>query len=269
MHTLSLSPGIDLAYHIDDFTDPWTSPETIICLHGLAEGSIAWRAWVPTLGRHYRIVRPDQRGFADSTPMPESFDWSLDIVGADLLKLMDNLQLPRVHLVSAKFGGTVGMRFAAKHPDRVSSLSVVSSPVSLRKSLGTQIPWWKDVLAEKDGVRKWAGMTMAGRLGSKATPEATAWWTDLMGAAPASTVDGIMRNLVEIDVTQDLPNIRCPTLIATTTGSGLGSVDSVREWQRQIPNSELVVLDSDSYHVAAAEPDKCAGIVLRFLKGLN
>jgi len=268
MPTLSLSHGVDLAYQIDDFTDPWTTPETVVCLHGLAEGGIAWRSWVPTLGRHYRVVRPDQRGFAASTPMPEDFDWSLDVFIADLVKLVDTLELPRFHLVSAKFGGTVAMRFAAQYPERVSSLSVISSPVSLRKSLGDQIPWWREVVA-KEGVRKWANMTMQGRLGRNATPAESAWWTDLMGSAPASTVIGIMRNLVEVDVTADLKAIRCPTLIATTTGSGLGSVESVKEWQRQIPDSKLVVLDSDSYHVAAAEPDECAAIVLRFLQETN
>jgi hypothetical protein len=55
-----------------------------------------------------------------------------------------------------------------------------------------------------------------------------------------------MRNLIEIDVTPDLPNIRCPTLVMPTTGSGLGSVEAIKDWQRLIPRSELVVLDNDS-----------------------
>jgi hypothetical protein len=51
---------------------------------------------------------------------------------------------------------------------------------------------------------------MGGRLGSDAAPDATEWWTELMGSAHTSTVVGIMRNLIELDVTSDLPNNPLP-----------------------------------------------------------
>jgi hypothetical protein len=89
------------------------------------------------------------------------------------------------------------MRFAAKYPRLVKSLSVVSSSTPLRKSLGQQIPAWQKLIKAK-GVRSWASSTMSGRLGSDSPPEATAWWTELMGSAHTSTVVGIMRNLIEV-----------------------------------------------------------------------
>jgi hypothetical protein len=53
---------------------------------------------------------------------------------------------------------------------------------------------------------------------------------------------------------------------SSTTGSLLGSVDAVRTWQQRIAGSELAVVDSDSYHVAAAKPDDCAQKVLAFVR---
>jgi 3-oxoadipate enol-lactonase len=267
MPTFTLSPGAELFYEVDDFTDPWSSPETIVFLHGLAETSVAWRPWVPHFARRYRTIRIDQRGFGNSTPMPEEFKWSIDVPADDLTRLADDLKLSSFHLVSAKFGGTVAMRFAAKYPERLKSLSVVSSPTSLRKSLGKQIPGWQALIKE-EGVRSWAASTMNGRLGSDALPEATAWWIDLMGSAHPSTVAGIMRNLIEVDVTFDLPHIKCPTLVVTTTGSGLGSVEAVKDWQQLIPRSDLIVIKDDSYHVAAAKPDLCAKSVREFIDRL-
>ncbi len=268
MPTFTLSPGAELFYEVDDFTDPWSSPETIVFLHGLAETFVAWRPWVPHFARHYRTIRIDQRGFGNSTPMPEEFKWSIDVPADDLARLADDLRLSSFHLVSAKFGGTVAMRFAAKYPERVKSLSVVSSPTSLRKSLGKQIPGWQKLIKE-EGIRSWAASTMGGRLGSDAPPEATEWWTDLMGSAHPTTVVGIMRNLIEIDVTSDLPHIKCPTIVVTTKGSGLGSVEAVKDWQSSIPRSELIVIDDNSYHVAAAKPDKCASIVEAFIRRVD
>jgi len=40
--TLLLSPGADLYYRVDDFTDPWTKTETILLCHGNNESHRAW-----------------------------------------------------------------------------------------------------------------------------------------------------------------------------------------------------------------------------------
>jgi len=266
MPSLALSPGVELFYRIDDYTDPWTEPQTVLCLHGLAESGEAWRGWVPHLARRWRVVRPDLRGFGASTPMPAGFDWSVDVPVEDVARLARELGLTRFHLVSCKFGGTVAMRFAARYPELVETLSVVSAPVSLQESLGSQIPGWARLL-ETGGVRGWAAETMANRLGSAVPAEAARWWTDLMGRTADSTVAGIFRTLAQVDIRDDLPRIQCPTLIVTTTGSGLGPVDYMRSWQRRIPDSRLEVIDSDSYHVAAAMPDHCARAVAAFIAG--
>jgi 3-oxoadipate enol-lactonase len=265
MPNINISPGVDLFYQIDDFTDPWSSPETVVFLHGLAESGEAWRAWVPHFARNYRVIRIDQRGFGRSTPTPADFPWSIDVPADDLAYFATQLGLSRFHVVSAKFGGTVAMRFASKYPDRVKSLSIVSAPTSLRKSLGTKIPGWMS-LVQSEGVRSWASSTMKGRLGSETSPVALDWWTEMMGTAPASTMIGIFRILADIDVTSDLEHIRCPSLVITTTGSALGSVDDVRQWQHRIPRSELLAINSDSYHIAASRPDECAQKVLAFIK---
>src|SRR5437868_1618199 len=118
MPTLS-SADLDLHYCVDDFTDPWKKPEPILMLHGNAESSLAWYAWVPHLARHYRVVRADRRGFGASSPMPEGFAWSFDLLIEDHLRLMDSLGIQRFHLVGAKWGGTLARVFAARQPKRV------------------------------------------------------------------------------------------------------------------------------------------------------
>lgn len=63
MPTCHSSPDLEMHYRIDDFTDPWTEPETILMLHGNCESGTAWYAWVPHLARCFRVVRPDMRGY--------------------------------------------------------------------------------------------------------------------------------------------------------------------------------------------------------------
>ena len=67
MPTFQSTPDLEMHYEVNDFTDPWRTKETILLLHGNAESGAAWYGWVPTLARHYRVVRPDMRGFGRST----------------------------------------------------------------------------------------------------------------------------------------------------------------------------------------------------------
>ena len=125
MPTFATAPDAQLHYLVDDLTDPWTKPETILLLHGNCESSLAWYAWVPRLARRFRVVRPDMRGYGASTPMPRDFRWSLDVIIDDYIRLMDSLGVQRFHLVGAKIGGIIARAFAARQPERVRTLTVV------------------------------------------------------------------------------------------------------------------------------------------------
>src|SRR5512146_2126088 len=95
MPTFRPSQDLNMHYEVDDFTDPWRQPETILLLHGNAESGLAWYAWVPDLARHYRVVRPDMRGFGQSTPVPADFPWTIDVPIDDFVALMDQLGIEK------------------------------------------------------------------------------------------------------------------------------------------------------------------------------
>ena len=258
------SSDLDMQYEVDDFTDPWRQPETVLLLHGAAESGLAWYAWVPKLARHYRIVRPDMRGFGQSTPMPRDYIWTLDSLIDDFCRLMDHLDIARFHLVGAKIGGTIARAFAARRPDRVMTLTVVGTPPPLRPDAVQRVP---DVIRdfETHGVEYWARQNMGTRLGSGFPPEGVAWWTQYMGRTAASTLIGFMGPIAAADIRADLPRISCPTQVIVTEQSTLGSVEETRAWQQQIPDSELLVLSGNSYHVAATHADLSAEATLAFL----
>ena len=119
---------------------------------------------------------------------------------------------------------------------------------------------------KSEGVAAFGRSTMAGRLGSKALPEEVEWWAEnIQGRSPRSTLIGYMGWVHGLDLREAVKKVRCPTLIITTTGSGLRTVESVKGWQSQIKGSELIVLESDAWHAAAALPDVCAKASAEFL----
>jgi len=264
MPTFLATPDFHMHYEVDDFTDPWQEKETILLLHGNAESSAAWYGWVPHLARRYRVVRPDMRGFGASTPMPRDFPWTLDGLIEDFVRLMDMLQTGRFHLVGAKIGGTIARAFAGRRPERIMTLTVVSTPPPMREGAAKRAPELAREF-ETQGVEHWARRTMAGRLGGAFPPEGVEWWIKFMGRTAVSTQIGFMKTIACADIRADLPRIRCPTFVITTDGSGLASVDDTRAWQQQIPNSTLMVLPGNSYHVAASHAERCAGATLDFI----
>ena len=263
MPKFRVSAGLDMHYQVDDFTDPWRKPATILLAHGNNESNLAWYGWVPLLARHYRVVRPDMRGFGDSTPMPRDYPWTLDAVIDDYARLMDALNVDRFHLVGAKIGGVISRVFAARRPDRIQTLTVVGSPPPVRLDLDTVAQRVREI--EEHGIEHWARRSMADRLGADFPRDGVEWWIKYMARTAVSSEAGFVGTINFSDITDDVRKIKCPMLVITTEGSGLASVAQTRAWQEQVPHSELVVLPGDSFHVAATDPDQCAQATLAFI----
>ena len=62
-----------------------------------------------------------------------------------------------------------------------------------------------------------------------------------------------------------LQRIAAPALVITEDRSKMNSIEKLRAYQVQIPNSRLVVIRSDAYHIAAANADECVTQPLAFL----
>jgi 3-oxoadipate enol-lactonase len=264
MPRLKVTDDLEMYYRDECFADQWSAPETMLLLHGNAESGEAWNGLMPVLGRRFRVVRPDMRGFGRSTAMKLDYKWSVDRIIADFMVLADALKLDRFHIGAAKVGVPMALRLAARHPGRVRSLAVMGGIVSGEVSVGARAASWLEHIESK-GVESWARWTMPGRLGSATPPEMMEGWSKLMGRTSQTTQLGFIRSVPAIDVRPDLPSIQCPTLVITTDGSGLGSIESVRGWQQMIPKSEFMVVAGDSYHVAATHPEICAEAMVDFI----
>lgn len=265
MPSLPMPDGCNIHFRLDDCTDPWTTSEAVIFLHGNAESGLAWYAWVPHFARHFRVIRPDMRGFGDSTPMPVDYDWSAGRIVDDYVTLLEHLGVTRVHVVAAKLGSLAAMLLAAQHPQLVASLTIAGVPASISKLVASGPP---TDLIETGGVEAWARVNMAARLGEDMPAEAVDWWTRFMGRTASSTQIGFVRKVAMFDVFDRLEEIVAPTLVITTEGSGIGSVAETAAWQQKISRSTLLVLPGKSYHVAASSPDLCATKTLAFIRSV-
>ena len=260
-----ISDDLDMYYEIDDFTDPWTKPETIVLHHGNCKSTRFWYRWVPILARHYKVVRLDARGLGRSSVPPPGYQWSLKNFAQDLKLFLDYLNLDKVHLVGETVGGTISMQFASDQPQRVRSLTVCSSPFRFTD------PYYLDSArkAEKDGVLAWARESMKRRLDpSRAGPEFVAWYANEMGKTSLRVVVETHDALVGNDLSDVLRRINVPTLLLSAESRPGYTQEYVREMERLIPGSKLAVFAGTFGFVHHSEPERCAEAVLAFLRGL-
>jgi 3-oxoadipate enol-lactonase len=239
----------DFFYREDWLGEPWRKPEPVVLLHGNDESSIEWYAWVPRMAQEYRLIRPDLPGLGHSN-IPRGFEYSLANLATFVTQAMDKAGVDSAHIVGAKTGGAVAMRFAADYPKRTRSLVVVGGPVSpIMIANPSPIP-------QRD------------RLGSNASKEMIAYWNTLFTKGDREGVKGLNKSLSNFDLAKEgvLQRITAPALVITADSSKMHSVEKARAYQVQIPNSRLVVIRSDAYHIAAANAEECVTHTLAFLK---
>lgn len=99
--------------------------DPVVLVHGLADDHRAWRKVVAPLQLERRVILYDFRGHGGTTL--GDADGTLVQLGDDLVALLDALELERVALAGFSLGGTIAMRAAIDHPDRVASLALVAT----------------------------------------------------------------------------------------------------------------------------------------------
>lgn len=239
----------DFFYREDWLGEPWRKPEAVVLIHGNDESSEEWYAWVPRLAQEYRVIRPDLPGLGHSN-IPRGFDYTLPNLATFVTQVMDRAGVDSAHIVGAKTGGAVATRFAADYPKRTRSLIVVGGPLATFK------------------VADPSPIPQRDRLGSNASKEMVAYWNTLFREGDREGVKGLNKSLSNYDFAKEgvLQRITAPTMVITGDRSKMHSVEKARAQQTQIPNSRLVVIRSDAYHIAAANAQECLTHTLAFLK---
>ncbi|WP_043498899.1 alpha/beta fold hydrolase [Georgenia sp. SUBG003] len=100
--------------------------EPVLLLHGFPQHWWAWRKVLPGLAARYRVLAPDLRG-AGWTDAPRH-GYEADQLVADVVALMNELEVDSVRLVGHDVGGILGYRLCIAHPQRFRRYVAVAAP---------------------------------------------------------------------------------------------------------------------------------------------
>jgi 3-oxoadipate enol-lactonase len=241
--------------------------EPLVLVHGLGDDHRAWRRMLPHLCLTSRVILYDFRGHGQTTAgRPEG---TLSQLSADLVALMDAVALDRANLAGFSLGGTIVMRTAIDHPDRVTRLI----PIATSSRVGRSAAEWYATRAE---------MVRAGAPELRATLEADT--RDVYSNRPdefaegwlirsQSTADPVgygnacaaMAGLNAQPLDPDLNRITAPTLVIAGDRDQLCPPRAAEIIRDALPGSRVAVIEGAGHPIPVERPDELAALVADFL----
>jgi len=264
MTTFRTSDGLTINYRVDDFTDPWASPETLVMLHSAMGRIERFDPMVPSLARHVRVVRMDLRGHGASAIPPPEEKLTMPRLVADVGELLDHLALPAAHFLGNSAGGYVCQNLALAHPQRVKSLCLFGSGTGLK---GTDAANWVEKIGD-EGLRPFFERTIAYRFAKDTDPSVVAWFLDEIARNSVPYLAKFVGLMTSLDWTDQLHRIGCPTLLVIPGDDMASKVRNYTPSLRRIPNITAVTYDGHRHNICDTVPDRCAADALAFLTTL-
>ena len=124
-------PGRVLADGIDTFYLEAGRGYPVILLHGLGSSNAGMLPTLDDLARDYRVIAPDIPGFGESSKPIRPYH--AGFFARWLVKLLDELDIPRAHIVGNSLGGRIALETALRAPERVDRLALLAPAVALKK----------------------------------------------------------------------------------------------------------------------------------------
>lgn len=260
-NTFTTADGLKLAYYIDDFTDPWRKPDTVLLLHAAMGNSRRWFQWVPKLARQYRVVRLDLRGHGNSEIPKATDDFSLSLLVSDVLALLDLVGARTAHVVGNSAGGYVSQQLAIHHPARVKTLALFGSTPGLKQSHApTWIPRIKEI-----GLKQFLADTIDERFDSAADPELVKWFIEQAASNDPAFIARFVLHMSTHDFMDEVSAIKAPTLIVAAGKERIGHAAAYQEMHKRIAGSELLYYDTAAHNICDGYASRCADDLVNFL----
>jgi pimeloyl-ACP methyl ester carboxylesterase len=264
MFSFQTSDRVKISYYVDDFTDPWKTPQTLVMVHSAMASGGRYYAMVPQLSRHFRVVRMDMRGHGRSEVPSESVALTMPRLVADVAELMDHLGLPSAHCVGNSAGGYVCQNLAIERPQRVKSLVLFGSGVGLK---GTDAANWVSQIG-KEGLRAFLARTIAYRFDPDVDPGCVSWFLDEAEKNNVPFLARFVGLMTTLDWTDQLHRIQCPTLLVIPGEDVDSKARNYDASLRLIRDIRSIRYEGKRHNVCDAVPDRCAHDVLSFLISL-
>jgi haloalkane dehalogenase len=243
-----------------------------LLVHGFPESSYMWRNTLPVLAdAGWRALAPDLAGFGDS-PVEVPGTWERQVEALERFRIDHGVE--RCVPVTHDWGALIGLRWACEHPDAVTALAISSGGFfpdgkwhGMAKALRTP-ELGEQALAglDRDGF---AGLLQAS--GTSFDDEAIdEYWKCLADEAHRRAALELYRSGdFEKLAGYRLADLGVPALLLWGDADEFARVAGAYRLERELPDTELVVLEGAGHFIWDEQPQVCAGALRTFLERLG
>ncbi len=240
-------PGLDLYY---ESHGPETGP-AVVLLHGATETfGVSWPKQVPALSASFRVLGIDMRGHGRSTNPAGRLD--LRTMADDVVHLLDALELQTAHVCGFSGGASTALFTAARHPNRLRSVTLISNNVERDEARHGAGFWDPARIDERDplwrrAMRKWHAIDPDTLL---------SWWAE---------EDRIRPNFSAAE----LAAIHVPALVAAGDRDPVVPLEQTLRLYRGLPDARLLVLPGVGHGAPHRAPQLLNAALLAFFRNVE
>ncbi|APC15429.1 3-oxoadipate enol-lactonase [Pseudomonas frederiksbergensis] len=240
----------------------------LLLVHGLGSSTLDWEKQIPELSTRYRVIIPDVRGHGRSDKPRERY--SIASFSADLVALIEYLNLGPTHLVGLSMGGMIGFQLAVDQPSLLKSLCIVNSAPEVKvRTADDYWQWFKRWSLMRILSLRTIGTALGGKLFPK--PEqadlrhkmAERWAKNDKRAYLAS-----FNAIVGWGVQERLAKVTCPTLIISADRD-YTPVALKEAYVKLLPDARLVVIEDSRHATPLDQPHRFNQTLLEFLTAVD
>jgi pimeloyl-ACP methyl ester carboxylesterase len=258
--------GVELAVQVrGDGVPP------VLFIHGFPFDHALWRHQIAALSRWHRVA-PDLRGAGMSSVPGSPNAYSVGQYAADLLGILDGLDIPQVVVCGQSLGGYIIFELFRRAPKRIRAavLCCTKSPADSPEAKRDRDAM--TALAQREGARAVAEKLLP-KLLSRATlehqPLVVKEIRDMIERTPVAGIVGALRALRDRpDSTPLLAQIRVPVLVVAGDDDQIAPVAGMQEMARAIPGARFALITGAGHVAPLEQPMPLSGALADFLAKL-
>ena len=228
---------IDLHYEVHGKGDP------IVFIHGMGADRQAWMFQLQDLQNDFQVVIFDNRDAGKSSRSEKSYD--IAQLAQDTIALLESLEIERCHLVGASMGGAIAQQIAISAPERLATLSLLSTYPSVDSRMRAAVEIWAKLyrmLPRSEMTRSWFPMLYGRRFwdeNPETIEELIQFTIDNPDAPDADSFARQCNAVLSHDTSGRLSEIKTPTLVLCGESDPLTPPAFSEEIANLIPNARL------------------------------
>jgi len=246
-----------------EVTGPEDAP-TLLLGESLGTNLAMWDRQLP-LASQFRLVRFDHRGHGGSTVPPGPYE--IADLGADVIELLDALEIERSSYCGISLGGMVGMWLAANAHERIDRLVLLCTsahmpPASMWRDRAEAVRGAGSVEAVADAtLERWLRPEFADH-----HPDVRAWLRSMLVETSPDGYASCCGAIERMDLRADLGRIAAPTLVVSGSDDPSTPIEHQRLIADSIPGAKRETVGPAAHLAAVEQPDAVNELIAGHLR---